>query len=574
NYTYNSADGSISPGADGIIDIYTPVTKQIPDPADPTKPYSTQVPGLNPFTGHIEGPPLYQSSANAYGLVGFFPVVGNPSGFGIENTSQSQFTAQYSVQVGSHFLTAGFDGNLMSIFNYSDQLPYDANPFKDSFLVHPYTGDIYATDKMEFSDITFAPGVRFDVYQPNSNQIPDLYNPIYGGALTPTKLQTQVSPRIAITYAVTDQTTFNFGYNWYFKEPNLSNVLLATGGGNLYDLQASLNRGNQIIGDAGLQAERTKEVDVGFNTQLSDVFAFSVTGIYKDLRNEADLASISSPLLPQSYFFYTDDGYGNDRAIEIVAEKTMANNWSLKANYTYQLAQGTSSSAAEAYSAFLNQDPNSEQAVLPLTPFPFSYDRTNVADILFNVNYNKDEGPTIFGKKLLEWFALQTTTLYQTGTPYTALNLKGAQVGSFNGNREPDEFQTDAMLTRTIPFGDVFGASMSSLFLDLQLEVTNIFNRTTPLYVYPTTGQGDNDGSLGQLGGTAEYYNDPTNSRGSQIDALGNLYYNPRLDLNHDGRVSLAEQQVAYTQYRTDNFNRRAQYQIPRRVYLNFTIRF
>ncbi len=578
NYTVNS-DGSITAKPDGIIDIYTPVTKQIPDPADPTKPYTSQVPGLNPFTGHIEGPAILQTSSNAYGLVGTLPTgqsfvaMGNASGFGIENTSQSQFTANYSIQVGSHFVTAGFDGNLMSIFNYSDQLPWDANPFKDSFQVHPYTADVYATDKMEFSDITFAPGIRFDMYQPNSNQISDLYNPL-ANALTPTKLQTQVSPRIAVTYAVTDQTTFNFGYNWYFKEPNLNNVLLSTGGGNLNALQSSLNRGNQIIGDAGLQAERTKEVDVGFSTQLSDVFAFSITGIYKDLRNEADLASISSPLLAQSYFFYTDDGYGNDRAIEVVAEKQMADNWSLKANYTYQSAKGTSSSAAENYAAFLNQDPNSEQAVLPLTPFPFSYDRTNVLDILFNINYNKGEGPTIFGKKLLEWFSLQTTTLYQTGTPYTALNLRGAPIGSFNGNREPDEFQTDGMLTRTIPFGDIFGSSMGSIFLDLQLEVTNIFNSTTPLSVYPMTGQGSNDGSPGQLSGTVEYYNDPTNSRGGQIDALGNLYYNPRLDLNHDGRVSLAEQQTAYTQYRTDNFNRRTNYQIPRRVYLNFTIRF
>jgi|GEM_PF-3581614 len=579
NYTYNSTDGSLTQKPDGVIDIYTPVSKQFPDPADPTKPYSSQLPGLNPFTGHIEGPAILQTSSNAYGLIGAFPdgqnfaSSGNASGFQLENTTQSQFTANYSTQIGSHFLQAGLDGNIMSIYKYQDGLPWDANPFKDSFLVHPYTGDIFVTDKMEFSDITFAPGIRFDMYQPNSFSINDLYNPVPNG-VSATKLQTQVSPRIAVTYAVTDQTTFNFGYNWYFKEPNLNDVLSATGGGTPEAISLSLARGNQILGQAGLQAERTKEVDVGFQTQLSDVFAFSVTGIYKDLRNEAGLEAISSPTLATSYFIYTDDQYGNARAIEVVAEKEMADNWSLKANYTYQLAQGTSSSATEAYASFLNQDPSSEQAVLPLTPFPFSYDRTNVADILFNINYNKDEGPTLFGKKLLELFSLQTTTLYQTGTPYTAINLRGGTIGSINGDRQPDEFQTDAMLTRTIPFGDLFGPSMSSLFLDLQLEVTNVFNRTTPLYVYATTGQGDNDGQPGIYPATTEYYNDPTNSRGGQIDQLGNLYYNPRIDLNHDGRVSLAEQQAAYTQYRTDNFNRRVLYQIPRRVYLNFTLRF
>src|SRR5581483_2539001 len=348
NYQYNSIDGSISPGSDGIIDIYTPVTKQIPDPADPTKPYSSQIQGPNPFTGHIEGPIITQSSANGYGIVGLFPVAGNGGGFQIENTGQTQLSGNYSLQVGSHYLQGGFETNLMSVYKYENDLPWDANPFKDSFLVHPYTAAIYAEDKMEFSDITFAPGIRFDMYQPNSFQINDLYNPIASG-ISPTSLQTQLSPRLAITYAVTDQTTFNFGYNWYFKEPNLNNVLANTAGGNIAQIALVLQRGNQILGDAGLQAERTKEVDVGFSTQLSDVFAFSVTGIYKDLRNEAGLEQISSPVLPIGYTIYTDDQYGNDRAIEIIAEKRMSDNYSLKLDYTYQSAKGTSSSATEAY---------------------------------------------------------------------------------------------------------------------------------------------------------------------------------------------------------------------------------
>jgi hypothetical protein len=571
-YTYNSIDNTITPGPDGIIDIYTPVDKQIPDPANPTQPYSSQVPGLNPFTGHIEGPIITQSSANAYGIVGLFAVAGNGGGFVTENLGQSQFSGNYSIQIGSHFLNAGFEGNIMSVYKYENDLPWDANPFKDSFEVHPYTGAVYFTDKMEFSDITFAPGIRFDMYQPDASAISNLYNPL-GATLSPTKLQTQVSPRLAITYAVTDQTTFNFGYNWYFKQPSLNDVLANTAGGNLQQLQLVLQRGNQIIGNANLQADQTKEVDVGFHTQLSDIFGFSITGIFKDLRNQDGLEQISSPLLPIGYTIYSSDQYGSDRSIELVAEKRMSDNYSMKLNYTYGAASGTSSSATENYSALINQDPNSPQAVLPLTPFPFAYDRTHVANFLFDLNYNQNEGPTIFGQKLLQWFSLQTTTLFMTGTPYTALNLKGAQVGPTNGDREPDYFETDASLTRAIPLADLFGAGASKLFFDIQLEVTNLFNRVTPLYVYPTTGQGNNNGQPIQLG-TQDYYNDPTNSRGGQIDALGNLYYNPRLDLNHDGRVSAAEQVVAYTQYVNDNYARETNYQIPRRVYLNFTLRF
>ncbi len=115
---------------------------------------------------------------------------------------------------------------------------------------------------------------------------------------------------------------------------------------------------------------------------------------------------------------------------------------------------------------------------------------------------------------------------------------------------------------------------MSKIFLDLQLEVTNVFNRTTPLSVYAETGVGNNDGQPNTISTSTEYYDDPTNSRGGQIDALGNLYYNPRLDLNHDGRVSVAEQEISYARYRSDFFAQEANYQIPRRVWMNFALRF
>jgi hypothetical protein len=195
-------------------------------------------------------------------------------------------------------------------------------------------------------------------------------------------------------------------------------------------------------------------------------------------------------------------------------------------------------------------------------------------NFLFDISYAKGEGPTIFGQKLLQWFSLQTTTVYQTGTPYTATNVKGAQIGPTNGDREPDYFQTDLSLTRTIPFEDLFGPGMSKVFLDLQLEITNIFNRTTPLSVYAATGEGNNDGNPNTFSTSTEYYNDPTNSRGNSIDALGNLFYDPRLDLNHSGVVTVAEQEIAYAQYRSDEFAQEVNYQTPRRVWMNFTIRF
>ncbi|MDP4199025.1 MAG: carboxypeptidase regulatory-like domain-containing protein [Bacteroidota bacterium] len=574
NYTWNDQDQSVIKGGDGIIDIFTQVSQQIPNPANPTQPYGNSVPGVNPFTGHIEGPPITYTTNNAYGLPGIFPTVGNVYGISQENTGQSQFKGQYSVQIGSHYLSGGVEGNYMSLFQYSNGLPWDANPFKDSFYVHPYTGAINVSDKMEFSDITFNPGLRFDMYQPGTKTINNIYDPI-GTGTTATPLQTQLSPRLAITYAVTDQTTFDFGYNWYFKQPNLYSALQNAAGNDAL-LRLALLRGNNLIGNGGLKAERTREVGVGFSTQVSDVVSLSIHGIYKDLRNDAGLQRISSPLLATGYLLYSDDQYGNSRAIEVILEKRMSDNYSVKLQYTYSSAKGTSTSATENYAQLINADPNSEQAVLPLQPFPLSFDKPHVAQLIFNLNYNKGEGPTLFGSKLLEEFSLAATTEYQSGVPYTRYDLRGAQIGDFNGDREPDYFQTDATLTRTIPFEDLLGPSFKSLSMDLQLEISNVFNRTTPLEVFPTTGQGDNDGSLGVWGSTIDYVNDPVNG---PFDQFGKPLYNARI-AQHDkiGNVSdvvtVADQQASFTRLRNDNLSRHLFYQIPRRAYFNVIVRF
>ncbi len=246
-YSYDESSRSLIEESDGIIDIYTPVSRQIPDPADPANPKNLSGAGINPITGKIEGNAILGSTANPYGLINQYVVAGNISGFSSDTRDQIQFDGNYRQQLGAHFLTFGFDSRLFEITRNSNDLPWDANPFKDSFAVSPFMGGVYVTDKMEYSDITFNPSLRFDIFNPGAREIVDLENPLASG-LQDSPTQTQLSPRLGITYAVTEQTTFNFNYNWYFKSPLLNDVLTNLGG----DLSKVLTRGNQIIGNGGL----------------------------------------------------------------------------------------------------------------------------------------------------------------------------------------------------------------------------------------------------------------------------------------------------------------------------------
>ena len=177
NFTYDDNTHTLTPGADGIIDIYTPVSKQIPDPHNPSALLNLSGAGINPFTGHIEGGGIATSTNNAYGLYNAFFAAGNVFGFTNHSSTQIQIKADYNDQIGSHGIAAGFEGELYTINRNDNGLPWDANPFRDSFSVKPLIGALYLVDKMEFSDITFEPSLRFDIYNPgNDHVVIDPYN--------------------------------------------------------------------------------------------------------------------------------------------------------------------------------------------------------------------------------------------------------------------------------------------------------------------------------------------------------------------------------------------------------------
>src|SRR5205807_9451810 len=136
--------------------------------------------------------------------------------------------------------------------------------------------------------------------------------------------------------------------------------------------------------------------------------------------------------------------------------------------------------------------------------------RTHVGQLLLTLLYGKGEGPKISGIAFLEHFSFSTKTIFETGTPYTAFDLKGNQVGEHNALREPNFFQTDFTITRNFPLGDLFGGSGSSS-LDVQLEILNLLNRTEEVYVFNTTGQGDDDGKTPVYNYTRDILADATN---------------------------------------------------------------
>jgi hypothetical protein len=169
---------------------------------------------------------------------------------------------------------------------------------------------------------------------------------------------------------------------------------------------------------------------------------------------------------------------------------------------------------------------------------------------------------------------------WQSGGPYTPVNIRGQIAGQLNSARFPSNWFSEMRITRTIPLESVFGGKTA---LDLTLDVYNLFNFTDPISFYTTTRNPDYDGNslnrqISDLGSVTYYRDaDPVNKNtiaSNQYDRYGQRLYQPRVDFNRDGRVTPEETFRGYQEYVQVQVDRRPNYQTPRTVFFAVSFRF
>jgi outer membrane receptor protein involved in Fe transport len=291
--------------------------------------------GINPTTGHREGPAFTQGNQNPYGTVGAagnvlsFVIFGNSRTFTRRSSDYTSLTGTITSQVNKfNLVKAGFDIKLHKVFRQYNSLPWDANPFADKYEYEPRQASLYLQDKVEYQGIILNPGIRFDYLDPNAKKIADVLNPGNPPVTTVSKAKMQVSPRFGISFPVTERSKFFLNYGWYFQEPVLT---------RLYEsiTRFDLSRGNQIFGNPDLEPQKTKAFEIGYGHQLTDMLALDVTAYYKDLYNIEGVTFV--PAVPSSFTLYSTSEYGNVRGVEFAMNKRLDNYWRAKASYAYSV---------------------------------------------------------------------------------------------------------------------------------------------------------------------------------------------------------------------------------------------
>ncbi len=556
----------------------------------------------HPWTGYVEGGSNATSTRNPYGLQGFFAGAGNERAFEFRYSQYFQVDGYVTSRIEAgdvvHLVKGGFEARFLTLHHHYNSLPWDGNAFFDVYTdrwggniyaenqqiweltskpYKPYTVAAYIQDQFTYRGIILNLGLRFDYFQPNAKYRTESqrFIPIQEQQyFAPATAKFLLSPRISVNYPVTERSTFSVAYGTFQQVPQPS---------FLYDaLNTFRLRGNQILGNPNLSAQRSNQYQVSYAHALTEDFAIDVTAFYKDIYNQVGLRYV--PTLPDPYSEYTVAEYGNVRGLEFRLRRRPVGNFGFDINYTLSYARGTASGPTTQYwlTILSGEDPYTGTKTFPLTEYFLDYDRRHVVNFTLSFFLNRGEGPAIAGIRPLENTTLNFTGFFQTGTPYTKRDRQGNQVGEYNGARQPSDWSVDMRLQRAFPLG-VLGEAFKNVTLEFYIDVFNLLNNTKPVAVYERTGSPDYDGvdlnrQIGDFSATS-WYRDPDPNRPetltpAQYDSYGRRLYSPDIDFNRDGVVTQEEKYQGYLRWVQDTINRRVNYRLPRSVNIGFLLRF
>ncbi len=480
----------------------------------------------------------YAMIDNPYGVAGLFITEGDDRSWHYRATNQYYGKIDLTRTINKvHEIKTGVHITQYSISVYENSLPWDPNPFWDAFNYKPLVAAAYLQDKADFEDLVVRAGLRFDLLDSKARvrAFPESLGarPEIADSMLPVPAKYRLSPRLGLSYPITERIKFRFSYGHFFKNPTFSNLYTYA------DKSAAelRGRGNIVVGNADMSAEKTVAYEMGFDAQLSDIFQFDVTAFYKDVFDLSGIRTVQA--LPQPYSMFYNVEYARIQGFEATMVKVLSDYWSARIGYTFSIAKGTASDAWTQYGRS--------------TPYKIDYylaqDKRH--------SLNGDLGfsfPSDFAFVPLRDFNISGVASYGSGTPYTPTDIRGQPTGPENSARLPSTFNVDARMSKDLRLGGVA--------LTLSCDVTNVTNAIQIVNVHSATGKPD---FTGRIITPAEF--------GSGI-AFGDFYYHPARDYNHDGYLSRFEMYHSYVRAYNDRNNPPTFYGPPRKVRIGVSLSF
>lgn len=323
----------------------------------------------------------------------------------------------------------------------------------DIYTKSPQQFSGYLQDKMEFESMILNAGIRLDYFNSNSVFAPDPFAPTEN--LTDSEGKLTVSPRLGISFPITDEGIIHFSYGHFYQLPPFRYLYTNP---NFEDIDAS-----PVYGNSNLNPEKTVTYEIGLQQQLNESMAFNVTGFYKDVR---DLLAIQQIRISSNEIYqkYVNKDYGNIKGVtfSLTKRKMPDDLFGASVDYTFQVAEGNET-GADAFFVDLQSGRQSEKI-----PVPLDWDQSHTLNGVVTFGGDRD------------WTVTVVTSL-GTGLPYSPQLYEQQIYLRTNSERKPLQTNVDLLIDKSF--------LIYNTTLTLFLKVFNLFDTKNERFVYDDTGR-------------------------------------------------------------------------------------
>lgn len=387
--------------------------------------------------------------------------------------------------------------------------------FSDGRDAQPYINAQYKDIAM--TDSNFNPNLSFTDYAP----------------------QVTVMPRIQFSFPISDVANFYAHYDIYAQRPYPTSIGYATAW-DYYKLSASAPTG--VLPNSNLRSQKTFDYEVGFQQKLTDNSALTVSAFYKERKDMIGTVPYVNAY-PYTYQTYGNRDFSTTKGTTLLYDMRATSHLRMTVSYTLQFAEGTGSSVTSGR-GLLNTLINEGLPNLRYITY-LDVDSRHIIAANADYRYANDEGPTLFGKKVLQNAGANLILRTRSGEPYTRYSdaLGQTVVGGVNGARLPWHFGMDLRVDKD--FALKFRKSEVAEgqkprkvhYLKAIVMVNNLLNTREILGVHGFTGKPDDNGYL--VSPFGDQFIPQQVSPRSYRD-LYTIYMNDPGNLNYARTVSLA----------------------------------
>ena len=241
--------------------------------------------------------------------------------------------------------------------------------------------------------------------------------------------------------------------------------------------------------------EKTTNYEFGFKQQLGNVASIDITAYYRNVQGLVNVKTIRTRFgqTNRTYISTVNQDFGTIKGLAFSFNLRRLGPVSTKVDYTLSLSEGTGSDPSSSRIATFRNPDNA----VPLAIAPLDFDQRHTFTTSLDIRAGKGEGPTIFGKKLLQNSGATFLLTYNSGRPYTPL-------ASANPLTDESQYGNVTQYVNSAYAGAVFRIDlraekdirMGNITLSPYVWIQNLLDRENYINVWPSTGKPDDSGFL------------------------------------------------------------------------------